>query len=123
MRTDFDKLSNGEKIVLYPNPNNPNRVALTGVARKGMMMNDLESTLTRDVHYWKTKANALDDRRCDLETTNAELLEALQRGIRWHDDGPCWCGCRRKKAAEEGTKKHSLFCKAAREATDKATGD
>ena len=23
MRTDFDKLSDGEKIVLYPNPNNP----------------------------------------------------------------------------------------------------
>lgn len=47
----------------------------------------------------------------------AEAAErALRKGIRWNDDGPCWCQTRRLQAVLDGTKVHTAFCNAARAA-------
>ena len=49
-----------------------------------------------------------------------DLLEALKKLARWDDDGLCWCTMRRKEAAENGTKHHSIRCENASSAIAKA---
>lgn len=58
-----------------------------------------------------------------LRAQNAELVGALRRGVKWNDDGPCWCDLRRKDAALAGRKRHSTFCQSARAAIAKAMGE
>ena len=52
----------------------------------------------------------------ELKKQRKKLGAALRGCIRWVDDGPCWCDCRRKAAAENGTKIHSNACRNARAA-------
>lgn len=51
-----------------------------------------------------------------------ELFAALEAGIKWHDEGPCWCPYRRKLAASAGKKIHTKFCRMAKYAMQKVKG-